>query len=300
MLAIEASLSARRTTKMISRLQRKHCCELLVIQCAPCIARDEFINFAILLRESNEATGELVVNEIEFSSKFDRLHAVHHDFDVEAFTSLLPEIQEYVLGHSDLSRFSAEFRDRLPGLRFDVKSARALMTTSVPNELSILRPVHLPDLTATTRKAPSARDCIVSNAEVVFEGGGILCLIKKKIPVAAYSYFANSMRIDWGYKCEIAPVFRMIHAVPLSAGQDHVFNSLVNTWDMLQEQFPRATDLDCTMTAIVESQLRPSSNRVVGSRWELLESRGISVCPVDQMKDLVTLAKSELLQPTVQ
>ena len=232
---------------MAERIQ----CEFFLIRYVPDVVKGEFTNIGVLLRVAGRADSAVV----RFTRDWARVRCMDADADIGLLESLESEIAERLrLGAADTKPVMQVLEDTLSN-SLQITEARAALAESVPAELEQLMRMYVEPLKVKQGRKRTGRAAIAGAMRNQFERAGVWGLMRKRIAASLYTRPGDPMKIDCGYRADLAEtggVIRMFQAVSLE-GDVEAAKGLAYSAPQLREGVERVESARLELTAVVEA-----------------------------------------------
>ena len=201
-------------------MQERVRCEFRLIRYVPDVARGEFVNIGVVLREVGGEKTLLV----RFAQRWSRARSLDVDVDVPMLEALEGELRaRLVLRDEDQSQLSEtrplmEVLDASFSNQVQITPWRASLAETLRAEMDRLMSMYVNAAPRLMRAREGGRALIVMAMRRAFEGSGVWTLMRKEIRAAEYTGVGDPLRIDCGYRPN--GTSRMFPAVALQGDLD--------------------------------------------------------------------------------
>ncbi len=266
-------------------------CEFFLIRYVPDVARGEFANIGVLLREA----GRRERATVRFTRDWSRVRCLSAEVDTEMLEALELEMgaraQEAGTGQMPFVDLLQETMSNCVQLA----PARACLAESVPAEMDQLMRMYVEPARQERKSRLSGRAAIAGTMRREFERAGVWELMRKHIPAAEYTRAGDPLKIDCGYRPN--GTVRMFQAVSLR-GDAEAAKVLAYSAPRLREGVRRREDAALELTAVVEPvrALGADEDAIERYRYGVLsmEEGQIRVLTVSDLVRVAETAKREL------
>jgi hypothetical protein len=286
-------------------------CEFFLIRYVPDVVKGEFTNIGVLLREAG-GSADAVNNAdnaiVRFTHDWSRVRCMDADADLGLLESLEAEIAARLRTMaSDPKPVLALLEDTLSN-SVQISEGRAVLAESIPAEMEQLMRMYVEPLKVKTERRRTGRAAIAQAMRAEFERAGVWALMRRRIAAALYTRPGDPMRIDCGYRADVAGaaaagggIVRMFHAVSLENDVEAA-KGLAYTAPRLREGVERVESAGLELTAVVEP-LRavsgldaPEDEATERYRFgvEAMEREAIRVVTVNDLARAAETARVEL------
>ena len=225
-------------------------CEFFLLRYVPDAVKNEFINVGVVLVQT-DPNGSPAFADVRFTSDFARVRCLDPEADIEMLRALESEIRQ---------RIKASPRQRAELLQqikqsfsnvIQVDEPKACVAEEPAREIEQLAQSYLESSKPGRASRPasaSSRGAVLQAMRRSFEDAGVWPLMQKQIPVAQYTFSADPLKIDCGYKPN--GTIRMFHA--LSFDSDAASSkALAFSFPELRAGIEREQHAGAELTAIV-------------------------------------------------
>jgi hypothetical protein len=287
-------------------LAERLACEFFLIRYVPDVVKGEFTNIGVVLREampSRAGRGTVV----RFTRDWSRVRCMDADADVELLEALEAEIAVRLRrgeggGEGDLKPVLEVLGDTLSN-SVQITPARACLAESMVAEMEQLLRMYVEPLKVKVERKRSGRAAIAAGMRTEFERAGVWGLMRQRIAAAPYTRAGDPMRIDCGYRAEVAEtdglgMVRMFQAVSLE-GDVEAAKVLAYTAPQLRDGVERVERARLELTAIIEPLRAVSTqNDEASERYrfgvEAMERQAIRVMTLSDLARIAATARIEL------
>lgn len=272
---------------MVERLQ----CEFFLIRYVPDVARGEFANIGVLLRESGREEGAAV----RFTRDWSRVLCLSGDVDVEMLGSLEAEIGARLREAGDGQKPIVDVLEDTMSNSVQIAPMRACLAESLPAEMDLLMRMYVDPVRQARQTRVSGRAAIAGMMRREFERAGVWELMRKRIAAAQYTQAGDPMKLDCGYRPN--GVIRMFQAVSLK-GDAEAAKVLAYSAPRLREGVDRVEGAKLELTAVVEPIRTLGEDEDAQERYRYgvssMEEQQIRVLTVGDLVRVAEVAKREL------
>lgn len=271
---------------MNERLQ----CEFSLIRYVPDVAKGEFANIGVLLREA----GRSETAEVRFTRNWSRVRCLDPDADVDLLESLEAEmvarLQSEGAMQTDAKPMMTVLEDSLSN-SVQLTELRGTLAESLPAEMEQLLRLYVEPLKpASQRRKVSGRTAIATRMRTEFERAGVWQLMRKRIAAAQYTQPGDPLKLDCGYRNGLV---KMFHAVSLETDAEAA-KGIAYSAGALREGVMRVEGLALELTAVVESLVSVADAEQYGFGVKAMESADIRVLTVADLGRAAVTARREL------
>ena len=287
-------------------LAERLACEFFLVRYVPDVVKGEFTNIGVVLREampSRVGSGAVV----RFTRDWSRVRCMDADADVELLEALEAEIAVRLRngqggGAGDLKPVLEVLGDTLSN-SIQITPARACLAESMVAEMEQLLRMYVEPLKIKGERKRSGRAAIAAGMRTEFERAGVWGLMRKRIAAAPYTRAGDPMRLDCGYRAELAEtdgfgMVRMFQAVSLE-GDVEAAKVLAYSAPQLRDGVERVERAKLELTAIVEPLRTVSAEDDEASERyrfgvDAMERQAIRVMTVSDLARIAATARIEL------
>jgi hypothetical protein len=289
--------------------ERKQC-EFQLIRYVPDAVKNEFVNIGVVLQSvpspSLEVEGQRAVR---FTRDWSRVRCIDPDADIEMLEALELEVAQRLAGplsdgrsdeRSDANETKpvmAVLEDTLSNA-VQITEAKAFLAESFIAGLEQLLRLYVESPKRERGSRRSGRQAIVQSMRSTFERAGVWSLMRKQIPVSAYTKPGDLLRIDCGYRPN--GVVRLFQAVSLEADAEAA-KVLAFSAQAIAQGVARVEKATLELTAIVEPIRRSETDeldedRIAQYRFavEAMEEHAIRVLTTSDLPRVAEAARREL------
>ncbi len=183
-------------------MRERVACEFRLFRYVPDVAREEFVNIGVVLREVGGA-GTLL---LRFAQGWSRVRSLDGDVDVPMLEALEGELRERVREGAGDPSLSLEVRPLMEVLESSFSNQvqmtpwRASLAETMAAEMDRLMSLYVNAAPRTMRAREGSRALLVLAMRRAFEGSGVWALLRKEIRAAEYTRAGDPLRIDCGYR----------------------------------------------------------------------------------------------------
>ena len=266
-------------------------CEFFLIRYVPDVARGEFANVGVLLREAGRHESAMV----RFTRDWSRLRCLVTDVDTEMLEALELEIGARVREAGSGQKPMVDMLEDTLSNCVQIAPARACLAESVPAEMDQLMRMYVEPPRQERRSRVSGRAAIAGTMRREFERAGGWGLMRKRISAAAYTRPGDPLKLDCGYRPN--GTVRMFQAVSLQ-GDAEAAKVLAYTAPRLRDGVNRVEGAALELTAVVEPvrALGDDEDGIERYRYGVLsmEEQQIRVLTVSDLPRVAETARREL------
>jgi len=285
-------------------------CEFFLIRYVPDVVKGEFTNIGVLLREAMPEAGREARAELRFTRDWSRVRCMDAEADIALLegleSELIARLQPGGSHPKDPKPIVTVLEDTLSN-SLQISEARACLAESLPAEMEQLMRLYVEPMKVKLERKRTGRAAIAATMRSEFERAGVWGSMRKRIAAATYTRPGDPMRIDCGYKVEVAletngaiPTIRMFHAVSLDADVETA-KGLAYSAPRLREGVARVDAATLELTAVVEALRTVSGDDLeeeATERYrfgvEAMEQQAIRVLTVNDLARAAQTAKLEL------
>ena len=274
---------------MNERLQ----CEFSLIRYVPDVAKGEFANIGVLLREA----GRSETAEVRFTRNWSRVRCLDPDADVDLLESLEAEMVARLQSEGAMQTDAKPRMTVLATLQDSLSNSvqltelRGTLADSLPAEMEQLLRLYVEPLKpASQRRKVSGRTAIATRMRTEFERAGVWQLMRKRIAAAQYTQPGDPLKLDCGYRNGLV---KMFHAVSLESDAEAA-KGIAYSAGALREGVMRVEGVALELTAVVESLVSVADAEQYGFGVKAMESADIRVLTVADLGRAAETARREL------
>jgi hypothetical protein len=261
-------------------------CEFSLIRYVPDVAKGEFANIGVVLREAGRDDGATV----RFTRDWSRVRCLDPGADIEMLESLEAEIAERLRADANEKPVLTTFEDTLSN-SVQVTEMRATLAESLPAEMEQLMRMYVEPLKApAVRRKVGGRAVIAGRMRQEFEHAGVWALMRKRIAAAQYTRPGDPLKIDCGYRNGRV---RMFQAVSLDNDAEAA-KGLAYSAEGLREGVVRTEGVELELTAVVEPIASVSDAEMYGFGVSTMERAAIRVLTTADLGRVAETARREL------
>lgn len=287
-------------------------CEFFLLKYVPDPVRDEFVHVGVIVRERE---GDGLRTVVKFTSDWRRVRCLDPEADTAMLEGLEAELKR---------RFEAEPEGNLFHVLEDSFSnsvqmtrGKAYLAESMDAGVAELMRIYVDPLKRERAARLTGRAAVLAEMRGEFERAGVWELMRKRIAASQYTRPGDPLRIDAGYRAEVAGpgLVRMFQAVSLEAagasGQGlEAAKALAFSAPALMAGVERVEKARLELTAVVEPMARMQglgnreqgivgevdSERVEGYRFavQTMEEQRIRVVTLADLARVAETARVEL------
>ena len=264
-------------------------CEFYLLRYVPDAVKDEFVNLGVVLVDSSHTSG---FADVRFTHDWKRVRCVDPDADVEVLAALENEIRKHLnVSGPERAELIRQITESF-STGVQATDAHYCLTDSPADELDELARLYLESKPSSgdEKRAASGRGFILGEMRSAFERAGVWGLMRKRIPVAAYSFAADPLKIDCGYRPN--GVIRMFHALAFDADAS-ASKALAFSYPHLAEGLMREERAKAELTALVEPGYDEADDAVRFS-LNVLKRSEIQIATTADLPRLAQRAREEL------
>jgi len=258
-------------------------CHLVLLQYMPDVIKGEFVNIGVLL------FGPDGFADVRFTRDWARAKCLHPDIDIPTFESIEEQMRRDLQSGGGPEAVLKKISDSASGL-LHLSDPKACLTDSPQDEIALLSRQYLDRPAAHAERGATGRQRIVNQMREAFEAAGVWKLMRKRIPVAGYTYKGDPLKIDCAYRPN--GILKMYHAVALSTDVDAA-KVLAFSYPQIAEGLARAENLKTRLTAIVEDDL-DRSDEPIAFALETFSRADIAVVATADLPSVAELARRDL------
>jgi len=268
-------------------------CEFSLIRYVPDVAKGEFANIGVLLREA----GRSETAEVRFTRNWSRVRCLDPDADVDLLESLEAEMVARLQSEGAMQTDAKPRMTVLATLQDSLSNSvqltelRGTLAESLPAEMEQLLRLYVEPLKpASQRRKVSGRTAIATRMRTEFERAGVWQLMRKRIAAAQYTQPGDPLKLDCGYRNGLV---KMFHAVSLETDAEAA-KGIAYSAGALREGVMRVEGLALELTAVVESLVSVADAEQYGFGVKAMESADIRVLTVADLGRAAVTARREL------
>lgn len=266
-------------------------CEFFLIRYVPDVARGEFTNIGVVLREA----GRPERAEVRFTRSWSRVRCLAADVDTEMLEALELEIGARVREGGSGQKPIVDVLEETLANCVQIAPARACLAESVPAEMDQLMRMYVEPARHERQSRVSGRAAIAGTMRREFERAGVWELMRKRISAAEYTRLGDPLKIDCGYRPN--GTVRMFQAVSLK-GDVEAAKVLAYTAPRLRDGVTRVEGAALELTAVVEPVRAMGEDEDGIERYRYgvisMEEQQIRVLTVGDLARVAETAKREL------
>lgn len=195
-------------------MQERVACEFRLVRYVPDVARGEFVNIGVVLREVG-GTETLLVR---FARGWSRVKSLDGDADVAMLQALEGELQGRLPKGETEDRPLLEVLEASFSNQVQVTPWRASLAETLPAEMDRLMRLYVDAAPRAMRAREGGRALLVMAMRRAFDEAGVWALMRKEIRVADYTAAGDPLRMDCGYRSN--GTIRMFQAVAMRGDVD--------------------------------------------------------------------------------
>jgi hypothetical protein len=260
-------------------------CEFFVIRYVPDLAKGEFANIGVVLRDG---AGDFA--DVKLTRDWRRVRCLDADADVELLEALEGEIRNALRSAAELDKIY--LFQKLPDWASNavqLTPMQGVLTASPQAEIGRLVEMYC-EAPRGARRDVSGRQVIVNAMRNSFTQAGVWELMRKRIPVAQYTHKGDPLKLDCGYRPN--GVVHLFHAVSLATDVDSA-KVLAFSYPQIREGIARLENARTSLTAIVEDGL-DRGNEAIGFALDTFEKTNIVVATASELPRIAERARVEM------
>jgi len=265
-------------------------CEFSLIRYVPDVAKGEFANIGVLLREAGRGDTAAV----RFTRDWSRVRCMDANADVELLESLEAEmaarLQQEGAGSDRQKPLLSTLEDSLSN-SVQLTEMRGTLAESLPAEMEQLLRLYVEPLKVpASRRKATGRTAIAARVRTEFERAGVWPLMRKRIAAAVYTQAGDPLKIDCGYRNGRV---RMFHAVSLENDVEAA-KGIAYSAAALRAGVMRVEGVELELTAVVESLTSVADAEQYGFGVQVMEREAVRVLTVADLGRAAETAGREL------
>jgi len=266
-------------------MANNHQCEFFVVRYVPDLAKGEFVNVGVVLRDT---VGEF--SDVKLTRDWRRVRCLDADADVELLEALEGELRNALRSSAELDQ--VYLFQKLPdwasnGLQ--LTPMQGVLTDSPQAELGRLVEMYC-EARRGGKRGLSGRQVIFNAMRDSFTEAGVWELMRKRIPVGQYTHKGDPLKLDCGYRPN--GVVHLFHAVSLATDVDSA-KVLAFSYPQIREGIARLENAKTSLTAIVEDGL-DRGDEAIGFALDTFEKTKILVARMSELPQIAERARVEL------
>ncbi len=266
-------------------MAKTHQCEFFVLRYVPDLAKGEFVNIGVVLRDT---AGEFA--DVRLTRDWRRVRCLDADADIELLEALEGELRNALRSTAELDR--VYLFQKLPDWAsnaLQLTPMQGVLTDSPQAEIARLVETYCEARRGGKRDA-SGRQVIFNTMRDSFTQAGVWELMRKKISVAQYTHRGDPLKLDCGYRPN--GTVHLFHAVSLATDVDSA-KVLAFSYPQIQEGIARLENAKTTLTAIVEDGLN-DADEAIGFALDTFKKTNIIVATTSDLPQLAEVARVEM------
>lgn len=266
---------------------RKHEFEFFLMRYVPDAVKNEFVNIGVVLVGADGGYAD-----VRFTRDWRRVLCLDPGVDLEWLQAMERDVRMRLQDPSSRADILYRLQD-LCSNTVQVTASQGCLTLNPAEELESLAKTYLlPAPLRAGKRAPSARQRILTVMRDAFEGEGVWKMMFKEIPAAKYTHAGDPLKIDCAYNAGDG-VLKMFQAVSLSSDVDAA-KVLAFSYPEMAAGLARGEKVEASLTAVVEDSLDRSDEAILFA-LAMMERSRIAVASVGEMPKLAEAARMELL-----
>jgi hypothetical protein len=262
-----------------------HQCEFFVVRYVPDLAKGEFMNIGVVLRDE---AGEFA--DVKLTRDWRRVKCLDAEADVELLAALEEELRSTLRSGTELDRvFLFQKLPDWASNALQLTPMQGVLTDSPQSELGRLVEIYC-EARRGGKRDLSGRQVIFNSMRDSFTQAGVWELMRKRIPVAQYTHKGDPLKLDCGYRPN--GVVHLFHAVSLATDVDSA-KVLAFSYLQIREGIARLEQAKTSLTAIVEDGL-DRDDEAIGFALETFEKTDILVATTSELPQIAERARVEL------
>ncbi len=275
-------------------------CEFFLIRYVPDVAKGEFANIGVVLREAGAAAGpagQPPRSLVRFTRDWRRVRCLDAEADVAMLESLEAEIADRLGNDGDSPKPVLQTLEDSLSNAVQITAPRACLAESIPAEMEQLLRMYVEPMKVKVERKRTGRAALTGAMRMEFERAGVWGLMRKRIAASLYTAAGDPMKIDCGYRPN--GVIRMFQAVSLE-GDIEAAKVLAYTAPQLRDGVGRVEGATLELTAVVEPvrQVSVEDGDEAGESYrfgvETMERQAIRVMTVNDLARIAETARVEL------
>jgi hypothetical protein len=277
--------------------ERKQC-EFRLVRYVPDAVKNEFVNIGVVLRSVQPSSPQMEQNAVRFTRDWSRVRCIDPHADTEMLEALEIEVERRLAGETNgTTPVMAMLEDTLSNA-LQITEAKAFLAESFIAGLEQLLSLYVESPKRERASRRSGRQAIVQSMRSSFERAGVWTLMRKQIPVSAYTRPGDPLRIDCGYHPN--GIVRLFQAVSLEADAEAA-KVLAFSAQAMTRGVAQVENATLELTAIVEPIRRteadePDEDHIAQYRFavEAMEEHAIRVLTTSDLPRVAEAARREL------
>ena len=262
-----------------------HQCEFFVVRYVPDLAKGEFVNIGVVLRDG---VGEFA--DVKLTRDWRRVRCLDADADVELLAALEEELRNALRSEAELDRvFLFQKLPDWASNALQLTPMQGVLTDSPQAELGRLAEMYC-EARRGGKRDLSGRQVIFNAMRDSFTQAGVWELMRKKIPVAQYTHKGDPLKLDCGYRPN--GVVHLLHAVSLATDVDSA-KVLAFSYPQIREGIARLENAKTSLTAVVEDRL-DRGDEAIGFALDTFEKTDILVATTSELPQIAERARVEM------
>lgn len=260
-------------------------CEFFVIRYVPDLAKGEFVNIGVVLRDGS---GEFA--DVKLTRDWRRVRCLDADADVELLEALEGELRSALRSEAELDRvFLFQKLPDWASNALQLTPMQGVLTDSPQAEIDRLAEIYC-ETRRGGRREQSGRQVIFNQMRDSFVQAGVWELMRKRIPVAQYTHKGDPLKLDCGYRPN--GVVHLFHAVSLATDVDSA-KVLAFSYPQIKDGIARVENAKTSLTAIVEDNL-DRGDEAIGFALATFEKTNILVATASELPQIAEQARVEM------
>ena len=264
-------------------------CEFFLLRYVPDKVKNEYVNLGVvLLEDSREPLG---FAEVRFARDLRRVKCLDVNTDMELLNELEADLRRRLRGATSRAEI---LRIIASGFSNNIQASapETVITDSPAREVERIAQEYLeptrrePELGGTHR----GRMAIYGVMRSEFESAGVWRLMDKRIPMAAYTYDGDPLKMDCGYRLD--QQMKMFHAVSLKSGIESA-ELLASRFAGIAAGMHRQDRVNAHLTAVIEDDLDRGLGPITFA-LRAFENSNIKTATVSEMPRVAEVARQEL------
>jgi hypothetical protein len=267
--------------------------EFFLLRYVPNVAREEFVNIGLVMRESGGDGGGFA--GAYFTQSFKRAQCLHPDIDVEMLEAIGRDVQNRVANVQSLPLLLHEVIDQYSNL-IQVSEMRQVLTEDPAEEMKELVST-LVEMSWTQQavagpkeQRKAGRKWLRSQMTAAFWAEGLRGFVLHDMPAWPFTNKADDFTIDFVYV--VGKEIKLFHAVSLIEVREETRMFPLRA-AKIASAMPRIRTETPIFTAVVEDEFN-AKNKDVEKVLAFMQAEEIQVRHVREMPEIARLARIEL------
>ena len=266
--------------------------EFYVLRYVPCVAREEFINIAVLLFELRDSG--FAFADVRMTSDWRRVYCLDKQVDIEVLQGLGADIRMHLLHPQNIPMLRRKFEDLFANA-IQISARKVCLAADPVREMARLGSIYLEEpqleLLPGVARPKSEHAMILTGIQDALTRAGIWDLRIEKIKAAKYTKKnGDRLLFDFGYV--IGPEVRFFQAVPLQTNTNQAL-ILAHRFPTIAACILAETRESASLTAVIADDL-DRRNPDIEFALDAFKDKNLHVAMVADMPSIAEKTRLDL------